>query len=632
MAIETSFTIKQVNVDEALKQAENKAARSAKNIDKSLNKSSGTANKMTQSLNAGLKTANGLGAKLGGTLKNAFGGLVSGGIWGAVISGVMIGVQKIYEVWQNMTLSLEQSLQLTKDKLAAAEKDSAKTQADINKYEPYVKSLKELNDMENKTASTYTQMITLIQMLQDRYGDLGIKINKATGEVIGLDEALQRLRDRQYKETVTTKKRQMDLAKEQVQKLALDADYKTYMKGAKTNKYTGQQRGGKKTVRFSKISLQGLDAELEKNASNPQQYKKIKELRDAYAQYLAKKKAYSEAKDVRPWMNDNVPLAMQLNAREKQLKELEKQYASIKKQGEMSRKAGSGPDRQYRLLRLRLQAEQEKTDRAKENISDLLFPVDYLQRQLAPLREKQKNGNLSTDQSKELIRLQKELLTFKNAIAEQESKVKIHLIAQEKLKQQIAEIERQREQKIEDMLTADKQQVEVIALQLYGRYEQAAILKRINELKKQGITDEKKQKEIIESENKLKELSTKKTLQDELKQMRNSLTPKTKENEFKRRKQQLERQSGKNLTAEQEQMLKRNIELKFNMQDLEKLKLNLSNLDIRTNELTARGGFQTGAVTADLGVINSQIRDYAAMQVRLLQRMDSKLNTNGGGY
>jgi len=62
---------------------------------------------MTQSLNAGLKTANGLGAKLGGTLKNAFGGLVSGGIWGAVISGVMIGVQKIYEVWQNMTLSLE---------------------------------------------------------------------------------------------------------------------------------------------------------------------------------------------------------------------------------------------------------------------------------------------------------------------------------------------------------------------------------------------------------------------------------------------------------------------------------------------------------------------------------------------
>jgi len=46
---------------------------------------------------------------------------------------------------------------------------------------------------------------------------------------------------------------------------------------------------------------------------------------------------------------------------------------------------------------------------------------------------------------------------------------------------------------------------------------------------------------------------------------------------------------------------------------LEKLKLNLSNLDIRTNELTARGGFQTGAVTADLGVINSQIRDYAAM-------------------
>lgn len=107
MAIETTFKIKQVNVDEALQEAEAKAQKSAANIDRSLNSAGSGANKMTNTLNTGLKTANSLGAKLGGTLKNVFSGIASGGIWGMAIAGVTMALQKAYEMWKNMTLSME---------------------------------------------------------------------------------------------------------------------------------------------------------------------------------------------------------------------------------------------------------------------------------------------------------------------------------------------------------------------------------------------------------------------------------------------------------------------------------------------------------------------------------------------
>jgi len=76
-----------------------------------------------------------------------------------------------------------------------------------------------------------------------------------------------------------------------------------------------------------------------------------------------------------------------------------------------------------------------------------------------------------------------------------------------------------------------------MSLQLQGKYEEAAQLQLINDLKKQGIKlDEKQLAEMAARKKALKSLQIKQTLQDELKQMRNSLAPKNKENEFKRRK------------------------------------------------------------------------------------------------
>ena len=551
MAIETSFTIKQVNVDEALKQAENKAKKTAGKIDNHLNKS-GNANQMTKSLNAGLQSANSLGAKLGGTLKNVLGGLVSGGLWGAAIGAVIMGFQKIYDLWQDMTLSIEEKIQLTSDKLSNASKEFSQAQGEVAEQQNIVKTLKDLDKMKNKSEAVNSLMIELVNMLNEKYGYLGQSINQTTGEVQNLEKALDRVRQRQIDKLLEKKADEVSQAQKLVNMRSHDANYYANLDG-------------------SQEGLKGLDKMLDQTAKNPKQYAKIKALRDAYADLLGKQKEL-DAMTRHAGTLANIPLQNKLNALLAQNKQLEKQIQDMDRESEFSRRAGNGPDRELNILKQRLAyVRQLKISQMKKG-DEYAVQFNKVNDELKPLRETQKQRQFTNEEQRQFDDLTKKQLELNMKLSQSKKQQLKHRLTEKQIAQQIS---------------------------------------------------------LLDQKRTLKILSTKQTLQDELKQMRNALAN-SKQSQFEYQKQKLKKQGV--LTPQTEKLLKRNIELKFNMQDLEKLKPNLSNLDIRTNELTARGGFQTGAVTADLGVINSQIRDYAAMQVRLLQRMDSKLNTNGGGY
>lgn len=551
MAIETSFTIKQVNVDEALKQAENKAKKTAGKIDNHLNKS-GNANQMTKSLNAGLKSANSLGAKLGGTLKNVLGGLVSGGLWGAAIGAVIMGFQKIYDLWQDMTLSIEEKIQLASDKLSNASKEFSQAQGEVAEQQNIVKTLKDLDKMKNKSEAVNSLMIELVNMLNEKYGYLGQSINQTTGELQNFEKVIERVRQRQIDKLLEKKADEVSQAQKLVNMRSQDANYYANLDG-------------------SQEGLKGLDKMLDQTAKNPKQYAKIKALRDAYADLLGKQKQF-DTMTRHAGTLANIPLQNKLNALLAQNKQLEKQIQDMDRESEFSRRAGNGPDRELNILKQRLAyVRQLKISQMKKG-DEYAVQLNKANDELKPLRETQKHRQFTNEEQRQFDDLTKKQLELNIKLSQSKKQQLKHRLTEKQIAQQISQLDQKRTLKI---------------------------------------------------------LSTKQTLQDELKQMRNALAN-SKQSQFEYQKQKLKKQGV--LTPQTEKLLKRNIELKFNMQDLEKLKPNLSNLDIRTNELTARGGFQTGAVTADLGVINSQIRDYAAMQVRLLQRMDSKLNTNGGGY
>ena len=62
---------------------------------------------------------------------------------------------------------------------------------------------------------------------------------------------------------------------------------------------------------------------------------------------------------------------------------------------------------------------------------------------------------------------------------------------------------------------------------------------------------------------------------------------------------------------------------------MEELKPDFSGLEIKTNEMTSRGGFAGGAVAPDTDRVNMQIRDYQARSYQTLAQIRAILQRGG---
>ena len=137
MAIETSFTIKQLNADEALKQAEEKAKKTAQNIDNTLNKNpvevqvkpfGKTVAGELKKIKAGLSAVGAEGAGEMGKLAKVFSAGPIAFAVAAIGGGLAYLANGIKDTYDKMTLSSEEyayrQAQITKDSHDATEKIS----------------------------------------------------------------------------------------------------------------------------------------------------------------------------------------------------------------------------------------------------------------------------------------------------------------------------------------------------------------------------------------------------------------------------------------------------------------------------------------------------------------------------
>lgn len=190
-----------------------------------------------------------------------------------------------------------------------------------------------------------------------------------------------------------------------------------------------------------------------------------------------------------------------------------------------------------------------------------------------------------------------------------------------------------------DKMERDTQSQNDIAQAVFNYdLDRANTLKFINDLKAQGIKID--QQELRNNRAKYQGLLDQQRIQRQLKlkqsqrdQGNNLVIQAMKQAGFTRQANRLEAQKnaekikGARLTQQQIQKANTLADLQTRLSEF---KYNFdTNLDIKTNEMTARGGFASGAVTPDTYDVNNQIRDAARQSNRLLQDIRTILQ-NGG--
>ena len=197
MAIETTFSIRNVDVDKALQEAEKKADKSAQKIDQSLNsagKNSGK--KITDTLqqaSKGMDSVAKAGGKVGGVLKNLTGGIAGMlnpiGLVSAGITALTALVVHLYDSAKAKAAALLHSHEW---ELKHAQEQADKATRGFSQDRNYLERLATINTYETVDNATKQEAIRIIDMLTRKYGDLGLSLDETTGKIIGLTEAIKK--------------------------------------------------------------------------------------------------------------------------------------------------------------------------------------------------------------------------------------------------------------------------------------------------------------------------------------------------------------------------------------------------------------------------------------------------------
>ncbi len=175
-----------------------------------------------------------------------------------------------------------------------------------------------------------------------------------------------------------------------------------------------------------------------------------------------------------------------------------------------------------------------------------------------------------------------------------------------------------------------QQQLSVEKLILQGKYEQAEKQKLINSLKQQGlIVDQKEISAILQKKKALAGLNVDRSIKQQGQSLLDKVGANDRNYQYQKRIRDLEQANKTTLSKEQKDKVKLIMDLQFDYSKLEKIKPNFSDLQIKTNQLTARGGFAGGAVAPDVDLVNKQIRDYQAKSANTLIQIKQLLQKGG---
>ena len=498
----------------------------------------------------------------------------------AIAALVAIGM----EVWDYLTVSAEEYAEKTKYASEAAEKHAEKVREQDQAAQAYMDRLREIATIENAGNSTKAETAQILQVLQERYGDLGAEIDSTTGRVKNLLEVEQRLNEERGRRLGTANMKQaeayMNEAKAAYTK-ARGSEWST------TEIYaSGEFQGMMESRTYEQIL-----ADLEQRAQNASRSDEISGYNDA----INKVKAAIEARD-----RAASAVATGYESRE------EYEQALAQKKGA----AGAAQ-------RDRDAAIQAAADRRSDDEFSDLRDIDA--------KKANRQERIAAEQA-ERQQLQSELDIARQNVAKAEQEGNAIATAdalkiQYDLERQIDTLDKQRAEAVNRITTQAKNELEYNALIIAGEYDKAAALKLEQELKAQNLKLTKEEKDaILEQRKALGSQNLKRNLQDQAFDLYGQAMNKAglgKEFEMQKALRDAERAKGAELTEEEANQVKMLTSLSYDLANQRDMQF--GDTSIKTNSLTSRGGFSGGAKMPDSEKINREIATTSKLQLEQMK-------------
>ena len=203
-----------------LKKGLNNAEQSVKKAGKEMNSATEKLDKFGDNADRAVRAIDSVGGALGQT-STGISGLAGDLIdlvknpMSAVIAAFGLLVAVGVKVWDKLTESAEEYNKRLERMAQYAKERSEKIIQEQKDEEEYIQVLKDLAQHEKLSNLEKIVAITLVDELTKKYGNLGISIDKATGKIIGLDEAFESLLNRQRNEKIKALEEEVKIAQRQ---------------------------------------------------------------------------------------------------------------------------------------------------------------------------------------------------------------------------------------------------------------------------------------------------------------------------------------------------------------------------------------------------------------------------------
>lgn len=512
------------------------------------------------------------------------------------------------EVWDRLTISAEEYAESAKHASEAAQRELDKQKEQNAAADAYLSRMRELASAEQTGNSAKQETAQLLDTLQARYGDLGAVIDATTGKITNMAEVESRLNSERNKRAAR--------AQHKVANAAMDEARGAYMKARGGGWFDGMTEAGA-----------GRVFDLMRKNYTPEQLLRMMEEKSRNATTLDDKKNYAD-------VADKLRKAIEARARARSLqmtgyetqeeadqavaKKFAAATASQKALGDQQRTSATRRsddefadlkdlDGKKKNRQVRLQEEmqagsqiQDQLSAAKKRLADIL-------------KEKGSVGydaGAEADALKDVADLEKQLLQSQDR--------------QYILKRQIAQLDKERKEAVDRLLAQTKFEIEYNQAILAGDYRKAEALKLEKELKEKNLKLTQQEKdEILAQRAAMGELALKKDLRSQsLDLLGRAMEKAGRGREFSEEKalRDAREKKGADLTDAEVEMVKKINALSWDLK--EQRDVQMGDLSIKTNNLTSRGGFQSGAVLPDKDQVNRAISKNTEQTMNTVQQIE----------
>lgn len=567
--------------------------------------------------------------------------LLTGKLTAAVIL-VSSLVKTVGTMIKGLFVPIETQINKTEAKLTRMKQKASEEQNNQKQDNSYIQELQTMAKNESLSNAEKKRAIQLVKELAKRYGELGISVNTATGEIKGLDNALPKMQKTQISRNINQKRDQANqqnvlagaqahMAFRQVQEMGFGSVFNI------AEQFGFSHKNVKNADQvFQKLGLDNqikMFQQMIDKAKNDDQLNKFKKVLDALYQ---QKKVRTQIADLEKQLenyDENSLRAEQALTRQIWKQEdakaevLKQQRKQIEQQARFN--ALKQDEDKISFYQEKIQANNTAISNIKsanDSITNYRYG-DQAQRAFDKARildlKNVLSGNFDdetkADASREIERLETKIYRFDKErakdvaqIAKNETQIEKRLTANAQFQAKIDELKKRSNDYYDKQIQALETQFDIQRLMLQGRYAEAEQLKIINQLKEQGLTIDNKQVATMKNRRQaMAQMNINKGMINQAESLLDQFSPNTKENIVQRKIRDLEKANNTKLNKSQRQKIQQLVDIEFNLNDVKKLMPKLGS--VQSNQLTARGGFAGGAVVPDLDENTKNIAGYVKM-------------------